>query len=236
MPTIDKLISESPVWALCVVLWLGATASLGSCAVVRLPLVIGCVAGPGLSKKRGVLVAALIAIGLVLSYVLLGLVLMQSGGGAGKLLHFNKYVFWVLGVLLILTGLWVSGLFSTRLWPERWRGLGARLQKATLPGTVFLGVLSGLLVVPGCPSCGESLLALAGMIAAQKLSVYGLLLFASFAVGQSLPVLGVGVLTALVKPDVIHKARTRICSLEHRMQLVAGNVLMILGFYLIVVG
>lgn len=192
--------------------------------------------GPGLSKKRGVLVAALIAIGLVLSYVLLGVVLMQAGGGAARLLHFNKYVFWLLGVLLIFTGLCVSGLLSTRLWPEKWRGLGARLQKATFPGAVLLGTLCGLLVLPGCPSCGESLLALTGIVAGQKLSAYGLLLFASFAVGQSLPVFGVGILTAMVKPDVIHKARTRICSLEHRMELVAGNVLMILGSYLIVVG
>jgi cytochrome c biogenesis protein CcdA len=236
MPTIDRLISESPVWALCVVLWLGATASLGSCTIIRLPLAIGCVVGPGLSKKRGVLVAALIAIGLALSYVLLGVILIHTGGGAGKLLRFNKYLFWILGVSLIFTGLCVSGVLSTHLWPEKWRGFGDRLQKATLPGAVLLGLLCGLLVVPGCPSCGEGLLALAGVVAAQELSAYGLLLFASFAVGQSLPVFGVGILTALVKPDVIHKARTRICSLEHRMQLVAGNVLMILGFYLIVVG
>jgi len=35
---------------------------------------------------------------------------------------------------------------------------------------------------------------------------------------------------------VIDRARTRICSLERRIQLIAGNALVIVGIYLIVVG
>jgi cytochrome c biogenesis protein CcdA len=234
--TVDKLINESPVWALFIVFWIGAMASLSSCTAVRLPVVIGYVAGVGSSKKRAVALACLFVAGLTVSYVLLGAVMMTAGGIAGKLLHLNKYFFWFLGVLLIVTGILLSGLVNVHLLPEKWRGLEPKLHKATLPGAVLLGAIFGLLIVPACPSCGAGLLILAGIAVAKKLSVYGLLLFMSFALGQSLPVLAVGVLTGLMRPDVIGRARTRICSLERRTQLIAGNVLMIVGIYLIVVG
>ena len=99
-----------------------------------------------------------------------------------------------------------------------------------------MGFVFRLLLVPGCPSCGAGLLILAGIVVAKKLSVYGVLLFLSFALGQSVPVLAVGALTGLMKPNVIDRARTRICSLERRIQLIAGNALVIVGIYLIVVG
>ena len=77
---------------------------------------------------------------------------------------------------------------------------------------------------------------LAGVVVAKNLSFYGVLVFASFALGQSVPVLVVGILTGLVKPELIRRVRARMCSIEQRVQLVAGNVLMVLGIYLIVIG
>lgn len=234
--TIDRLIGESPVWALFVVFWIGAVASVSSCTAVRLPVVIGYVAGAGSSKRRAIVLTCLFAVGLVVSHVLVGAAMMTIGGVAGKLLNLNKYLFWFLGALLIVVGLFVSGMVNVRLLPEKWRNLGPRLHKANLATAGLLGVILGLLVVPACPCCGAGLLILAGIAVAKKLSVYGLLLFISFALGQSLSVLAVGVLTALVKPDVIDRARARICSLEERIHLIAGNVLMVVGIYLIVVG
>lgn len=234
--TIDRLIGESPVWALFVVFWIGAVASVSSCTAIRLPVVIGYVAGAGSSKKRAILLTCLFAAGLAVSCVLTGVAMMTVGGAAGKLLNLNKYLYWFLGGLLIVVGVFVSGLVNVRLLPEKWQNLGPRLQKASLAGAGLLGVVFGLLVVPACPCCGAGLLVLAGIAVAKKLSVYGLLLFVSFALGQSLPILAVGVLTALVKPDVIDRARARICSLEERIHLIAGNVLMVVGIYLIVVG
>lgn len=211
-------------------------ASLGSCMAVRLPVIIGYVAGIGSSKRRAIIQTCLFGAGLTLSYVLLGMVMTTAGGVAGKLLGLNKYFFWLLGGLLIVTGLLVSGLVSVHLLPEKWRGLGPKLHMASLPGAALLGFVFGLLLVPGCPSCGAGLLILAGIVVAKKLSVYGVLLFLSFALGQSMPVLAVGVLTGLMKPNVIDRARTRICSLERRLQLIAGNALVVVGIYLIVVG
>jgi len=221
---------------LVVVFWVGAAASLGSCLLVRLPVVMGCVAGSGSSKKRGLVLTALFVLGLVLSYVLLGFITAFMGELINKVLVFNKYIFWLLGITLFVAGIWISGLLSLRSLPDQCQRIGDRLRRWGSVGTFLMGVLFGLLVMPACPSCGAGLLILAGVVVSQNLSVYGLLVFASFGLGQSLPVLAVGVLTGLVKPDLVKRLRTRMCSIEQRIQLIAGNVLMILGVYFVVVG
>jgi len=234
--TLDRAVSESPAWALFTVFWIGAIASLSSCTVIRLPVVMGCVASPGTSKKRGIVLTILFSLGLVVSYVLMGSITAFTGGVVHKVLALNKYVFWFLGVILFVAGIWVSGLLSLRFLPAQWQTIGGRLKKAGAVGTFLLGVLFGLLETPACPCCGASLLILAGVVVAKELGVFGVLVFASFALGQIVPVLAVGVLTGLVKSDFVRRLRTRVCSIEQRIQLIAGNVLMILGIYLIVVG
>ncbi len=234
--TVSTVISESPIWALFVVFWIGAVASLGSCLVVRLPVVMGCVAGSSTSKSRGLVLTALFVLGLVLSYVLLGAITAFMGGMINKVLLLNKYIFWLLGITLFAAGIWISGLLSLRSLPDQCQRIENRLYRGGLVGTFLMGVFFGLLVMPACPCCGAGLLILAGVVVAQDLSVYGLLVFASFGLGQSLPVLAIGVLTGLVKPDLVKRLRTRMCSIEQRIQLIAGNVLMILGVYFVVVG
>lgn len=204
--------------------------------MIRLPVVMGCVAGSGTSKKRGLILTALFSLGLVLSYIVLGSITAFMGGLIHKVLVLNKYVFWFLGVALFVVGIWVSGLLSLRSLPDQWKAIAGRLRKGGLLGAFLLGILFGLLETPACPCCGGGLLVLAGVVVAKNLSFYGLLVFASFALGQSVPVLAVGVLTGLVKPDLVRRTRTRMCSIEQRIQLIAGNVLMVLGIYLIVVG
>ena len=234
--TIDRVITESPAWALLVVFSIGALASLSSCTVIRLPVVMGCVAGSGTSKRRGLILTVLFSLGLILSYIVLGLTTAFMGELIHRVLVLNKYVFWFLGMVLFVVGVWVSGLLSLRSLPEQWKALGDRLRTGGMIGGFLLGILFGLLETPACPCCGGGLLLLAKIVVAKNVSSYGLLVFASFALGQSVPVLAVGVLTALVKPDLIRRMRTRMCSIEQRVQLIAGNALMVLGIYLIVVG
>ena len=234
--TLDKVIAESPAWALLMVFSIGALASLSSCTIIRLPVVMGCVAGSGTSKKRGLILAGLFSLGLVLSYVIMGSITAFIGGMIQKILVLNKYLFWFLGIVLFALGVWVTGVLSLRPLSDQGTVIKGRLQKAGIVGTFLLGVLFGFLETPACPACGGGLLMLAGVVVAKDLSFYGLLVFTSFALGQSVPVLAMGILTSLVTPDLVQRVRRQICSIEQRIQLIAGNVLMILGIYLIVVG
>jgi hypothetical protein len=61
-------------------------------------------------------------------------------------------------------------------------------------------------------------------------------LLAGFAAGQSAIVLCVGVLMSVVRPDLLMWLRVRMCSAEQRAQLLAGNMLMVLGLYFVIVG
>lgn len=236
LETLDKLLTESPVSALVVIFWLGAVTSLSSCTAVRLPIVLGYIAASGRSRRHSLLLTSLFLLGLVISYVLVGAAAAFVGGMVLQLLHTSKMIFWVCGVLLIVAGALVSGLISPNLLPNRWRRIGARLERACAAGALVFGFLFGLLTMPACPLCGAGLIVLAGIVAAKSLSLYGLAIFASFALGQGLPIAAIGVLTTIVKPGLINWLRTRLCSIEQHAQLLCGNLMMVAGIYFIVVG
>ncbi|OHB65445.1 MAG: hypothetical protein A2Y77_09765 [Planctomycetes bacterium RBG_13_62_9] len=234
--SLEKLLSDSPVLALFIVFWIGATASLSSCTVIRVPIVLGYVAAVGDSKKRSLLLTAMFLVGLVLGYILLGTAAAFIGGAVRGLLHASKLVFWVTGGVLIVAGILACGMIGPGLLPQRWRRLSAALDQASPAAPLALGALFGLLTMPACPLCGAGLIVLAGIVATLDLPLCGVPVFASFALGQGLSLAAVGVLTALVKPDLIRKLRARLCSIEQQVQLLCGDLLIVLGIYFIVVG
>jgi cytochrome c biogenesis protein CcdA len=221
---------------LTVAIWMGVLASLNICAVVRLPVLAAYVAGAGTSRKHALLLAGLVALGLAGGTWLLGLTATTVADGIHKTLQVNKHSFWILGFCLIAMGVLVSGLVNPQLVPERWRRVGERLAQANVPGALLLGLVLGLLQTPACPTCRAQLLAVVEAAPAQGLSAGGPILLVGFAVGQSLVALGAGILVGLLKPNLFAWLRTRMCSLEPRMQLLTGNMLVVLGVYFVVVG
>ncbi|MBN1507393.1 MAG: sulfite exporter TauE/SafE family protein [Sedimentisphaerales bacterium] len=236
LDALKKLMIDSPILALGVIFWIGAVASLSSCTAVRLPIVLGYVVAGGDSRKRSMLLTGLFLAGLVTSYVLIGAAVAYVGGAVSQLLHASKAIFWFSGALLIVTGVLISGMISPGLLPSRWQHIGARLDRARSVGAAVFGGLFGLLTMPACPLCGAGLIVLAGLVAAEGFSLYGLAMFASFALGQAVPVMAVGVLTTVLRPGLIRRLRTRLCSTEQHVQLLCGNLLIVLGIYYIVVG
>jgi len=214
----------------------GTAGSLNLCAAVRLPVLVGYVAGAGRSKRHAVILSALFALGVVAGTVLLGLTAAPAEDGAHRILQVNKGLFWALGPTLFLLGVMISGLVDPQLLPERCRGIAGRLTRVGTPGAFLLGGAFGLLQTPACPSCRAELLIVVEAGATKGAAFTSLILLVAFAAGQSLLVLGTGVLTSLMKPDMVAWLRTRMCSIEQRIQLLAGNVLMVLGIYLVIVG
>jgi len=236
LDTLEKLLTESPALALAIIFWIGAVTSLSSCTVIRLPIVLGYVGACGGSKKRALLLTVLFLLGSVISYVLIGAAAAFVGGMVRQLLDTTKVIFWASGALLFIAGAMISGLISPSLLPSGWRHIGTRLDWVRAPGALVFGALFGLLTMPACPLCGAGLIVLAGVVATKSLSLYGLAMFASFALGQGLPIVAVGVLTTIIKPGLIHRLRMHMCSIEQHLQLLCGNLLMVLGIYFIVVG
>lgn len=213
----------------------GTAASLSLCAVVRLPIVLAYVAGAASSKRHGVVLSVLFAAGLIVGTTLLGLTAGPPDEGLRAMLGLNKVLFWLLGAGLFVTGVLLSGVINPHLLPAKWQKAAQRLARTGSTGALLLGCAFGLLQTPTCPNCGSAIQALV-QVAAESSSLDGALLFASFAAGQGLMMLAVGVLTSLMMPELLRMLRTKMCSIEQRIQLLAGNVLMILGIYFVIVG
>jgi len=220
---------------LAVAFWIGVLASLNICAVVRLPLLAAYVAGAGTSRKHALLLAGLLVLGLAGGTCLLGLTATPVADGVHKSLQVSKASFWVLGLCLIATGVLVSGLVNPQLVPERWQRAGRRLAQANVPGALLQGLVLGLLQKTARTSCRAQLLAVTEA-APKGLSLSGPLLLVGFAVGQSLVALALGIMVGWLKPHLFGWLRTRMCSLEPRMQLLTGNMLVVLGIYFVIVG
>jgi cytochrome c biogenesis protein CcdA len=151
-----------------------------------------------------------------------------------NLIQINKYIFWSLGAVLFVLGFFVSGLIHIKI-PHARFNFKDKFKAASLFGALLFGIVFALLEMPSCPCCGGLLLLIAGIVVAKNITVYSVLIFISFALGQSFPILAIGLSTSLVKTDLMNCLRPKIHQLESRVRLVAGNILMVMGIYFFVI-
>jgi thioredoxin:protein disulfide reductase len=232
--SMQKVIAEAPLLALFVVFWAGALASLSSCTIVRVPVALGFIAGAAESKKKAVFVTLLFVLGLVAAYTIFGMFLGVVGRLAFTIIQCNKYIFYLLGFLLLVAGLFISGLLKLRHLPHMLQ-FHENFRHVTFIGAFTFGTLFALMEMPTCPCCGGILLMLASLVVTHNLAPYSVLIFASFALGQSFPVLAVALSASLVKTDIIMFLESKIRRIEDHINFVAGNMLVTLGIYYLVV-
>jgi hypothetical protein len=225
------LSSRSQEAALVTALVVGMAASVSLCAAVRLPIVLAYILGVADSRRHGMALTGLFALGLIAGTVLLGTTVAPAEDGLGRVMYVSKHLFWVLGVALFLIGVLLSGMINPHLLSGKSQALARRLVNAGLPGAFLLGGGLALLQMPICSRCGSALMTLADGAGGN-----GFILFTVFAAGQSLTVLVIGGLTSLIRPDLILRLRPWMCSIEQHVQLLAGNILMVLGLYFVIVG
>jgi cytochrome c biogenesis protein CcdA len=231
---IQKLIAETPLLAVFLVFWAGALASLSSCTIVRVPVALGFIAGATESKKKAILVTVLFVSGLVTTYTAFGIFLGIVGRLAFTIIQFNKYIFYLLGFLLFITGLFIAGLLKIRHLPHILQ-FRENFHHVTLFGAFTFGTFFALVEMPTCPCCGGILLMLATLVVTHNLAPYSVLIFISFALGQSFPVLAVALSASLVKTDIIMFLESKIRRVEDHIRLIAGNVLITLGIYYLII-
>lgn len=129
---------------------------------------------------------------------------------------------------MILGGVFFAGLIP--LATETW---GTRCEKAvkgvkTLPSAFIFGMLFAFLEMPACPCCGAVLLLIASLIALKGSLLYSGVVFFSFALGQSVPILMIGFSTSILK-HVLPKTQ----HLEGTISFIVGNMLIVSGVFLV---
>ncbi|HGE70544.1 TPA: hypothetical protein ENX78_06900 [Candidatus Poribacteria bacterium] len=226
---IQKILSESPFLAIFAVFFAGAIASLGSCTLIRIPLIFGYIASYSDSKRKGIIIIVFFVLGLVLSYTVLGILLGLLGQLTSQLIDFSKYIFWALGALLIVIGLFVSGLLKLKL-PNIHPNVAGRQKITGILGAFIFGVFLALIEMPTCPCCAPVLMIIASTVFISGSYLYAIIAFISFAIGQSLPTLIIGTSTTLMK-----FLTPKLEKFESVIRLVAGNILIAIGIYFVTI-
>jgi cytochrome c biogenesis protein CcdA len=234
VPGIQKLIADTPLLIFFAVFMTGALTSLSSSTIVRVPVALGFIAGATESKKKALFVTFLFIFGLVISCTVLGLFLGMVGRVAFTIIQCNKYIFYLLGFLLFVFGLFIAGLLKIKRLPSVLQ-FRESLKHATFFRAFFFGTLFALIEMPTCPASAGLLLMLASLVVTHNLAQYSVLIFVSFALGQSLPVLAVALSANLVKTDIIMFLVMKIRRIEDRIEFFAGNMLITLGIYYLVI-
>lgn len=231
---IQKLIADTPLLMVVVIFMVGVLTSLSSSTIVRVPVALGFIAGATESKKKALSVTFLFVFGLVAAYTVLGMFLGTVGRVAFTIVQFNKYIFYLLGFLLFVFGLFIAGLLKIKHLPDVLQ-FRESFKHVTLFGAFLFGTFFALIEMPTCPISAGLLLMLASLIVTHNLAQYSIAIFVSFAIGQSLPVLAVALSASLVKTDVIMFLASKIQRVEDHIDLIAGNMLIVFGIYYLVI-
>ncbi len=231
---IQKLIADTPLLMVLVIFMVGALTSLSSSTIVRVPVALGFIAGATESKKKALFVTFLFVFGLVAAYTVLGMFLGMVGRVAFTIVQCNKYIFYLLGFLLFVFGLFIAGLLKIKRLPS-FLQFRESFKHVTFFGAFFFGTFFALIEMPTCPTSAGLLLMLASLVVTHNLAQYAVAIFVSFALGQSLPVLAVALSANLVKTDVIMFLASKIQRVEDHIDLIAGNMLIMFGIYYLVI-
>lgn len=222
------IINGSLPVVLVAVAFAGAVASLSSCTIARLPVMWGYVAATSESKKKGIFLSAAFACGLIASYTIIGFLFGVITDLAGKLIQISQYLYSALGILLIIGGLLFAGLMPAGIGWLNKRCEASVRQAKTLPSAFIFGMLFAFLEMPACPCCGAVLMVIASLVVIKGSLLYSGLVFISFAIGQSVPILVIGFSTSILKHIVPRTQR-----LEEVISFTAGNILIASGLFLI---
>ena len=229
MQAIKALINGSPALAVFAVFWVGCLASLSSCTLIRIPVVFGYVGGTARTNKRSLAVLISLILGLIFSYSVLGLSLIVLKDIVLGLIMTSRYIYIIFGLILLGFGLYFSGLIPIWTPQDNCDAHQEKISKRTLGGAFLFGMLFAFLEMPACPCCASVLLVLASIISVSNSWIYSMILFLSFAIGQSFPIFLIGCSTG-----IMGSFASKISKAEKYVQYAAGNVLLVIGLIFLI--
>jgi len=172
----------------------GVVTSIGPCNVAMIPLVVGYVGGStNLSRSRSFVLSLVFAIGLAITFMVLGVVATLVGGLIGGT---SRVWFYVVAGVCFLVALHMLRLLSLPEIP----GMGHLREQISLkgvPGALALGLISGLVA----SQCATPVLAaiLTYVMTQQGALAYGAALLFVYALGRGVPIVLAGTFTGIVK-------------------------------------
>jgi cytochrome c-type biogenesis protein len=171
----------------------GVVTSLGPCNLATIPLIVGFVGGShNLSRRRAFSLSFAFAIGLAVTFMLLGIFTALVGAWIGS---GSRWWYYLVAGICFLIGLQMLGALHFNL-PLIFGGLRERIGLKGLPGAMALGLVSGL-VASQCAT--PVLAAILSYVMAEGALTYGATLLFVYALGRGVPVVLAGTFTGALK-------------------------------------
>jgi cytochrome c-type biogenesis protein len=172
----------------------GILTSIGPCNIAMIPLIIGYVGGAAQpSRTRSFAIAFTFAIGLAITFMLLGVIASWIGGLVGGS---SRWWYYLVAFVCFLIGLQMVGALQIPL-PLWFGGLRERIGLKGLPGALALGLVSGLVA----SQCATPVLAaiLTYTMAQGGDLFYGASLLFVYALGRGVPIVLAGTFAGVLK-------------------------------------
>jgi len=199
----------------------GLVTSLGPCNVAMIPLVIGFVGGArDLPRRRAFGLSLAFAVGLALTFMLLGLVASLFGGWVGLA---SSVWYYLVAAICLITGLNMLGVLRipVPMWLSGWR---ERIALRGVPGALALGLVSGL-VASQCAT--PVLAAILTYVMAKGALAYGAALLFVYALGRGVPIVAAGTFTGALKQ------MQALGRWSHVLEIASGIVILGVGLYFV---
>ena len=188
-----SLIEKASLLSFLLVFLGGILTSIGPCNVAMIPLIVGYVGGSSdLPRRRAFILSLMFAIGLALTFMLLGLVAALIGGLIGSS---TTWWYYLVAFVCFVIGLNMLGIIHLEI-PLWMGGLRERITLKGLPGALALGLVSGL-VASQCAT--PVLAAILTYVMAKGALLYGAGLLFIYALGRGVPVVLAGTFTGVLK-------------------------------------
>lgn len=197
----------------------GVVTSLGPCNLATIPLIVGFVGGShDLSRKRAFALSFAFALGLAITFMMLGIFAAMLGAwiGGGA-----RWWYYLVAAICFVIGLHMLGVLRFDL-PLTFGGLRERIALKGIPGALALGLVSGL-VASQCAT--PVLAAILTYVMAEGALVYGATLLFIYALGRGVPVVLAGTFTGALK------SLQALGRWSPSIEKASGVVVLAVGFY-----
>jgi cytochrome c-type biogenesis protein len=216
----SDIFQQTPILAFLLVFFGGVITSIGPCNVAMIPLIIGYIGGSReLSRRKAFSISLVFALGLAITFMLLGVIAALIGGllGGG-----TRIWYYVVAVVCIIIGLQMVGLLNLTF-PIWFGSLREKVRANGLLGALTFGLISGL-VASQCAT--PVLAAVLTYVMAQKSSLlFGAGLLFVYSLGRGVPIILAGTFTGVLK-GILAAGRWM-----KYIEKASGIILLGVGFY-----
>jgi len=223
LSNVSDIINNSPGLAYLFVFLGGLISASSPCVLAIIPLVIGFVGGYSEgNRKKAVMYAIVFALGLSITFTILGAIASLVGGLFGDV---GKFWYYFAGVVAIIMGFYLTGVLHFRL-PQP---ITLKSKHKGVLGAFLLGLLFGVVSSP----CATPVLAvILAFVASKARIIYGTSLLFVYAIGHCALIVLAGVFTGFVENYAQSKGVSNFSALSKK---ISGVLIVLVGLYVLII-